>query len=207
MYDIKYLIDNGYFALYQNYQMYMYFKYIIELEPHEEFIRLYEKYSCYSNNMHILERDLLLEDIELIKKYYSRRSSKVSRLKKRIKKMFVKDCVFLTLTFRDDVLSSCSSDTRRTYVRRFLKSFGVPYVANIDFGLNDEFTHREHYHAVLQKDKIPLNCWSYGISHVEKIRCDSCSSAKLSQYIVKITNHAYKDSTKNLNNLLYSRRL
>lgn len=207
MYDIKYLIDNGYYFMYQNYQMYLYFKYIIEKEPHEEFIRLYEKYSCYSNNMQVLQHDLLLEDIVLIQKYYSRRSSKVSRLKKRIKKMFVKDCVFLTLTFRDDVLSSCSSDTRRTYVRRFLKEFGVPYVANIDFGLNDEFTHREHYHAVLQKDKIPLNCWSYGISHVEKIRCDLCSSAKLSQYIVKITNHAYKDSTKNLNNLIYSRRL
>ena len=206
MYDIKYLIDNGYYSMYQNYQMYMYFKYIIENEPHEEFIRLYEKYSCYSNNMEILQNDLEEQDIELIKKYYSRRSSKVSRLKKRIKKMFVKDCVFLTLTFRDDVLSSCSADTRRTYVRRFLKEFAVPYVANIDFGLDDEFTHREHYHAVLQKDKIPLNCWSYGISHVEKIRCDLCSSAKLSQYIVKITNHAYKDSTKNLNNLIYSRR-
>lgn len=207
MYDIKYLIDNGYYSMYQNYQMYMYFKYIIEHEPYEEFIRLYDKYSCYSNNMEILQNDLEEKDIELIKKYYSRRSSKVSRLKKRIKKMFVKDCVFLTLTFRDDVLSSCSADTRRTYVRRFLKEFGVPYVANIDFGLDDEFTHREHYHAVLQKDKIPLNCWSYGISHVEKIRCDLCSSAKLSQYIVKITNHAYKDSTKNLNNLIYSRRL
>lgn len=206
MYDIKYLIDNGYYSMYQNYQMYMYFKYIIEHEPHEEFIRLYEKYSCYSNNMEILQNDLEEEDIELIKKYYSRRSSKVSRLKKRIKKMFVKDCVFLTLTFRDDVLSSCSSDTRRTYVRRFLKDFGVPYVANIDFGLNDNFTHREHYHAVLQKEKIPLNCWSYGVSHVEKVRCDKCSNVKISQYIVKITNHAYKDSTKNLCNLIYSRR-
>lgn len=207
MYDIKYLIDNGYYSMYQNYQMYMYFKYIIEYEPHEEFIRLYDKYSCYSNNMEILQNDLQEEDIELIKKYYSRRSSRVSRLKKRIKKMFVKDCVFLTLTFKDDVLSSCSSDTRRTYVRRFLKEFGVPYVANIDFGLDDKFTHREHYHAVLQKDKIPLNCWSYGVSHVERVRCDLCSSAKISQYIVKITNHAYKDSTKNLCNLIYSRRL
>lgn len=208
MKTIKDLISDGTYALYSNYQMYLYFKYVVEHYPTDEYLRLYEKYSCYSNNMEVLQQ-MRIPDyyLDLIKKYYSRRSSKVSRLKKRIKKMFVKDCVFLTLTFRDNVLSSCSSDTRRTYVRRFLKEFGVPYVANIDFGLDDNFTHREHYHAILQKDKIPLNCWSYGVSHVEKIRCDLCSSAKLSQYIVKITNHAYKDSTKNLTNLIYSRRL
>ena len=207
MKDIKNLILDGYYRLYQDYQLYHYFKYILSLQPTDEFISLYDKYSVYSDNMSILEENLISEEIDLIKKYYSRRSSKVCRLRKRLKKMFNYDCIFLTLTFKDDILSSCNAKTRRTYVSRFLKQFNCPYIANIDFGVDDNFTHREHYHAVLQVEKIPKNAWSYGISHVQKIRCDSCSSAKLSQYIVKITNHAYKDSTKYLNGLLFSRRL
>ena len=109
-------------------------------------------------------------------------------------------CSFLTLTFTNDVLNNTSAETRRRYVARHLKSFGVPYVANIDFG---EKNGREHYHAVIC---APLDScsWSYGYSSSEKIHTDDLSKERLSTYITKLTNHAIKETTKR-SSLLYSR--
>lgn len=125
--------------------------------------------------------------------------SRVTRLRKRISNMLNENCLFLTLTFTDNVLNSTTCETRRTYVTRFLKSFSVPFVANIDFGAKNG---REHYHAILQIDKINYSLWPYGALNGKKIINND--SLRLSKYISKLTNHAIKFTTKG-SRLIYSR--
>lgn len=108
------------------------------------------------------------------------------------------NAIFLTLTFRDDVLESTSPETRRRYVARFLKSVSGQYAANIDFSPDLE---REHYHAVITK-RIDLNTWRYGFAYAEKVRCHNNDLTRVSKYITKLTNHALKI---NATRLIYSR--
>lgn len=137
---------------------------------------------------------------------------KVRRLKNRIANMIVgNDCLFLTLTFTDKVLEKTSADSRRQYVKKFLKLFNVPYVANIDFGAKKG---REHYHAILQLDKIDYHLWKYGTIKGLKVRNDikvdenGCITSetieRLSRYVAKLTNHAIKATTKRCS-IMYSR--
>lgn len=128
----------------------------------------------------------------------------VYRLRKRIETMLTtsQDCVFLTITFRDDVLAKTSPETRRQYVRKWLKDNSTKYVANIDFGGKNG---REHYHAVSDARIDPLS-WPYGNCGVEKVRYapESKSPVKLAKYVSKLTNHAIKETTKRCA-LIYSR--
>lgn len=129
--------------------------------------------------------------------YYKR----VQRAVHRINAITSNKSLFLTLTFTDDVLNTTSVETRRKYVQRFLKSFGVMYVANIDFGSKNG---REHYHAIIAIDKINFKLWKYGAINGKKIIMTSSSSKKLAKYISKLTNHCFKETTKN-SYLIYSR--
>lgn len=126
--------------------------------------------------------------------------SKRNRLSCRIAKMLKNPCVFLTFTFRDDVLDSTSEETRRKYVIRALKQMASVYVANIDYGAKNE---REHYHAIVQVDSVSNKLWSYGALNFEKIRSSSDDKI-LAKYIVKLTNHAIKETTKRCHTI-YSR--
>ena len=128
------------------------------------------------------------------------------RLYERIESMLKSSkCLFLTLTFTDSVLDTTTEETRRKYVRRFLKSFNTQYVANIDYGLQNE---REHYHCVIAIDRIEYSKWKYGNIDFERIRLSKrdveTSSKCLSKYIVKLTNHALKDTNKTCY-VIYSR--
>lgn len=125
---------------------------------------------------------------------------RTTRLKQRISKIIQKNSLFLTFTFRDEVLQSTSPDTRKRYVRRFLTSFDVPYVANIDFGSKNG---REHYHAILQMPRINLTEWKYGALNGKIIR-SSNDDVKLAKYISKLTNHAIKETTHR-QAIIYSR--
>lgn len=108
------------------------------------------------------------------------------------------DAVFLTLTFRDEVLESTSQATRRRYVSRFLKDVSGQYCANIDFSPD---IGREHYHAVITR-RVDLKSWSYGFAYAEKCRCHKSDLTRVSKYITKLTAHALKvDATR----LIYSR--
>lgn len=110
--------------------------------------------------------------------------------------------MFLTLTFNNKTLNNTSSDTRRKYVRRFLKENCVCYVANKDFGGRNG---REHYHAVvLVKGQLNYTNWSYGALNGQKIRLNGTSNTKLAKYVSKLTNHAIKKTCKR-NVLIYSR--
>lgn len=115
------------------------------------------------------------------------------RLKNRISKyLSLGNCLFLTLTFDDSVLNNTSEDTRRQYVRKWLKKYSSYYIANIDYGSKNE---REHYHAIILYDRINSNEWPYGFSSVKPIRSTSDYKA-LAKYINKLTNHAIKKTCK-----------
>lgn len=141
--------------------------------------------------------DMYLEAEKINHASYER----VKRLKNRLSS-FIEDgkCCFLTLTFRDEILEKTSPETRRTYIRKFLKSFGVPYVANKDFG--KDFG-REHYHAVIKTARIDMHSYNYGFIFAETIH-QTKDNVKLAKYIAKLTNHAIKETTKR-SVLLYSR--
>lgn len=111
-------------------------------------------------------------------------------------------CCFFTLTFNDETLNKTTELTRRKYVRRFLKSLSNFYIANIDFGLENN---REHYHGVIVLDDLSLiSNWSYGFSNAQFIRDKRTDVNRISNYILKIANHFVKETTKN-NYCIYSR--
>lgn len=152
------------------------------------------------------------------KKINNARYKRVLRLKLRIAAILThceRPC-FLTLTFSDETLERTSADTRRRYVRRYLAFYGVPYVANIDFGAKNG---REHYHAVIGCP-VDLDFWNakcgFALSECitpnrwktvpkkyanlspaeqsERMHYDTL--VRLSKYVAKLTNHAIKETTK-----------
>lgn len=141
--------------------------------------------------------DELQEAIRVVRNGVAR----TSRLRVRVSKIIQKPSVFLTLTFRDDVLTSTSENTRHAYVKRFLKDINVPYVANIDYGAKNE---REHYHALVQSVRIDYSKWKYGAINGQKIHDIKKSVKALPKYINKLANHAIKKTTKQ-NRIIYSR--
>lgn len=123
------------------------------------------------------------------------------RLKNRITNYLKKgQCIFLTLTFTDKTLNNTSSETRKKYVKNYLKSCSDYYIANIDFGGKND---REHYHAIVVADKVNYSKWhKYGALKGQKINGRACE-VKLSKYVSKLTNHAIKETTKR-NVIIYS---
>ena len=124
------------------------------------------------------------------------------RLKKRIAEYLqMGQCIFLTLTFTDETLKNTNEETRKKYVKRYLKSCSNYYIANIDYGKKNE---REHYHAIILSEKINYKMWhKYGAIKGEKIRSNGISEKRLGKYISKLTNHAIKETTKR-NAIIYS---
>lgn len=119
---------------------------------------------------------------------------RVKRLKERIERyLSMGQCIWLTLTFTDDTLDKTTKETRRRYVARYLKNQSQYYIANIDYGSDNE---REHYHAVVVGDFVDMAKWCYGFAYTERIKNHSKSSIKLSKYVSKLTAHAIKESTK-----------
>lgn len=109
---------------------------------------------------------------------------------------------FLTLTFNNETLENTSQTTRRRYVQRFHNS-AFFYLANIDYGdkeKNPESNEREHYHSiVLLHNTIDINDfmnnWTYGYYLAKPINYKS-NPVKLASYLVKLQNHAIKETTK-----------
>ena len=126
---------------------------------------------------------------------------RVKRLKKKIATMLESgNCIFLTFTFTDLVLEKTNADTRRQKVRRFLSAYNCEYVANIDFGKKNG---REHYHALIQCDKVDYSAFDYGAVNGERVRSTN-DFVKLAKYISKLTNHAIKDTAKG-SRIIYNR--
>lgn len=105
--------------------------------------------------------------------------------------------VFITLTFKPEVLAKTTEKTRRRYVARFLKDQCEEYVANIDYGTKNE---REHYHALCMtknlNNELDFKKWKYGIINGEKVKVGKKNSVKVSQYVAKLSQHALKHSCR-----------
>lgn len=190
------LIENNDFAYYSKY---LFINNLNNIDKCYDFRPLAPDLSnLLDENIAFLSAELNYTDVELksLKQLFDSRRQKVLRLKKRIKFMceYSQYVYFLTLTWSDEVLNNTSEETRRTYVNRFLSSQDYcDYYANIDFGSNTE---REHYHCIIALNSDTLSAWSYGFSFYEVVRVSDKSSTRLSSYILKLTYHAYKDSTK-----------
>lgn len=143
--------------------------------------------------------------------YFADRDRK-RRLKKRFDRMIKTNrAIFLTLTFNDSFLNrDTTSETRRRYVARFLKEQCLEYVANIDFGQDERFTKREHYHALVvpKNEQISYADYSQGFDKsrikAEPVRVSNKSRDNLARYIDKLTNHALKYNG-HYKRLIYSR--
>lgn len=131
-------------------------------------------------------------DIDEGMRLYENYRKRNARLRKRISKIIRCDSLFLTFTFRPDVLETTSQDTRQQYVRKFLKTISSNYVANIDFG--GKFG-REHYHAVcIVSGKVDYTKWNYGALNGVRVRKGS-SPLAIAKYVNKLTYHATKETT------------
>lgn len=125
------------------------------------------------------------------------------RLRWRVSRMLDHwDCTFVTLTFSDKYIDS-SLDTKREYCKRYLSSFEVPYVANVDYGSKNG---RVHFHAIIAASIEDLNDvpWKYGFSHFQSCSIDEADEKRLCKYVAKLSHHALKATTKN-SRLIYSR--
>lgn len=139
-----------------------------------------------------------------------------------IKKIYdlIKDkkAVFLTMTFNDETLKNTNQETRKRYIKEYLKSESALYIANIDYGTKHE---REHYHAIVKatlliyverayqniKDLIDLKAYKYGQIKAEKIGNkygfkNDKDIKKTAKYLYE---HSIKETTKN-NKLIVSRK-
>lgn len=146
-----------------------------------------------AEELQLFHRMFNLENWEEARRINNASYRRVQRLKRRIASMLKNgECLFLTLTFTDEVLRKTTEDTRRQAVRRYLKSFGFPYVANIDYGKKNG---REHYHAVIQTEHVDYSAYTYGAINGEKIHSAE-DYVKLSKYVAKLTNHAIKQTNK-----------
>ena len=155
------------------------------------------EFDCIINNR--------IKELNEVEKICNASIQRTKRLRKRIETILLNgDCLFLTLTFKDDVLNSTSDKQRRKAVATYLKLFNCMYVANIDFGAKN---HREHYHAVIGCSSIDLSKWrKYGNVNVQRVRNNSIelNKKRLSKYICKLSNHAIKETTQR-SCLIYSR--
>lgn len=137
------------------------------------------------------------EGLSLEYRLYNSNHIRKERVKERISNMVnTNHAYFLTLTFSDKMFSRrCSAETRRRYIRRFLREQCKDYLANIDFGSNNE---REHYHAVVIPKSI-IDFAKYRELFDSSINCkriikSAASEKLLSRYISKLTNHALKEN-------------
>lgn len=118
---------------------------------------------------------------------------------------------FITFDFADSCLNKFKQDSRYQKVKRTLneviKQYGGYYIANIDFSEKG----REHYHCILSLRKhvkyTELHDLMYNKCKYQKYGCIdimgvwSDNEKRLARYLDKLTNHAFKNTTK----VIYSR--
>lgn len=161
----------------------------------------FENYKNGLDNETLINFDNLSEEefVECCKIYNNNHKRRYNGMNYITKMLFIKyylknkpKLVFITLTFNDKDLQA-SEDTRRQRVRRFLNKNCIHYQANIDFG---DKNGREHYHAyALIDNKIDLKSWGRDIK-VQTIGITPKDVKSAKNYVLKINNHSYKDSTR-----------
>lgn len=154
-----------------------------------------------------IDNGTLNELLECVKINHAERQ-RTKRLKERVSSMLLNGrCLFLTLTFTDNTLATTTAKQRRVAVVRYLKKYQSSYIANIDFGADKSKTMREHYHAIINCEKVRFEDWrKYGNINAEVIRNRNIEDdkTKLAKYVSKLSNHAIKENARR-SSLIYSR--
>jgi len=131
------------------------------------------------------------------------RRSKIKRLIRFTSKLFkrYKYVYFITYSFSDKDLS-LTSKYRKRKVSDFLKTISNEFAMNIDFG---DINNREHYHATIGTNiEINYKDFSENIDF-RKVKNNGDDIEKLSKYILKLSLHGTKSSTRN-NRITYYRK-
>lgn len=153
-------------------------------------------YKIQSNNIDPIKYN---ECVKLNESIYKQKI----RLKKRISSLITNNfCYFITLTFKDSILTNSDEVKRRNIITRWLKSFTDEYIGNIDFSK----TNREHYHVIVKNkpDKYDLSLYHTKYGMCKSIPIINKNSSSLANYIIKLTNHCLKIKGKR-QHLLYSK--
>lgn len=132
------------------------------------------------------------------------RSDKVKRIRNRLEAMVRQGrTIFVTFTFTDEAIANTTYMSRRQAVFRYCKSQSDYYVANRDYGAQNG---REHFHALIQSNKLDLKAWHYGAINVRRIRTTATDIKRMSKYITKLTLHALKFTTET-SRVIFSRKI
>ena len=138
---------------------------------------------------------------------------KLKRIRKRlqnIEKIYFENpkdynLLFLTFTFRDEILERNKPKSLRTQVARFLKEYTIDYLANCDYG---SINGRLHYHSVVVvQGKLDYRIWQkqFGALNGKKVNVSEDAPKRLAKYMHKLALHSIKESTK-YQGLIYSRK-
>lgn len=145
------------------------------------------------------------EEWRVCKNIYSSRSHQFKRIKTRIKKMLeLGNCFFLTFTLNDDHVNDSHSLLERRIKELFRSSGIINFIAHQDYGIDDRFTHRLHYHAICQANDISdIKSWKYGFYCYKPIT--NRNDSRLACYLNKLSIH-YVKSSNYLRKVIYSRK-
>lgn len=133
-----------------------------------------------------------------VKRLFNSVRKRKERLRKKLSILFDEESslYFLTLTF-DDIYIDDHEFIIKHLIKR-LKDENVRFIINEDYGVDDNFTHRVHYHCILNKRLKVVDYWNYGVFKNKKIRINETSLRILPDYLNKLVNHALKPSNKRL---------
>ena len=165
--------------------------------------------------LEILEETFTKEELDECKRLNKSFYARLQRLRDRINDMLQSNCLFLTLTFTNERLENTTAKARREYIRDYLNNQnGLCYIANVDYGKVEKYvdeqgeirigTHREHYHAIIQTERVNPKDYKWGNIDIERVYVNT-EPSRLAKYVNKLTNHAVKATTKR-QAVIYSRQ-
>lgn len=201
------LLNNGTYYQYKNTKTYLnklkpsYYKIEEDIQTGEFIKKLDNDYYYFAIDTYkLLAKEITPLALKECEKIDHNKYKRTTRLRKRITLMLKNNekCYFNTLTFRPDYIAQTTQEERREAVRRFHALHSSEYVANIDFGTENE---TEHYHSITNC-KLPK--WEHGYYLYERISNNQKSIDRLPVYINKLSHHALKETAKG-SNLIYSR--
>ena len=174
---------------------------VIEYEKYPELIREWENENIDNPYFHCS------------KNLFKSMNNKMTRIRDRISPFIDNNCgYFLTLTFNDEELEKSTPDERRKKVCRFLKKYSSNYVANVDFGGEQEYadknlvkiaTKREHYHVIIDNPLVH-NQWPFGESYCKHIFNTTVDKKRISKYVAKLSLESMKKNSK-IVRIIYSK--
>ena len=167
----------------------------------------YVKYKCdidgLNNDVDYLSFCSLLNrvdyfDIKRCSKLLHNRYVRKSRIYRNIDFMLnnYSVCYFCTFTLNNDSVN-LSLKYLKHELTDCLKLLRTPYVGNVDFG---DKNGRLHFHVIIAENDIHI-CkqniyWRFGNFDIKVINLNDGVAERLGSYIMKLVNHATKETTK-----------